>query len=316
MPDRGVSDGWVVALYGIGGVLSLGLIGVGLGSGPDVFIAAGVLGLVLTLTLLPVCLFLRARLERVDQAEKMQSGLHNLRDAIQLLQENIVLSDDARRVLNRKKEGELLRAAIEEDIRTGDHDAAMVLVRELAERFGYRNDAELFRSRIEAARSSTVHTEINNAILGLDTMIAERRWEGALTEAARISRVFHESHAVEGLRHRVESARMRYKEDLEHRFLQAAHAGEAERAMGLLREMDEYHSDQEAARFLEVARGVIGQARENLGAQFKLALHDKAWDRAEQVGQRIIEEFPNTRMAEEVRGMIDTIRERARSISR
>ena len=46
------------------------------------------------------------------------------------------------------------------------------------------------------------------------------------------------------------------------------------------------------------------------------ALAQTQRDRAEQVGHRIIEEFPNTRMAEEVRGMIDTIRERARSISR
>jgi tetratricopeptide (TPR) repeat protein len=316
MSERGVSDGWIIALYGIGAVLSMVLIGVGFTSGPDVFIACGVIGLVLTLALLPICLFLRARIDRDEQADNIQKGLHNLRDAIELLQENIVLSDDARRVLNRKKEGTLLRAAIEEDIRTGDFDAAMVLVRELAERFGYRNDAESFRSRIEAARSGTVHTEINNAIASLDAMIAECRWDEAFTEASRITRVYHESHAAEGLRHRVEAARMRYKEDLERRFLQAAHAGEAEQAMGLLREMDAYHSEQESERFLEVARGVIGQARENLGAQFKLAIHDKAWDNAEEVGQRIIEEFPNTRMAEEVRAMIDTIRERARSISR
>ena len=316
MSERGVSDGWVIALYGIGGVLSLALVGVGFSTGPEVFIAGGVVGLVITLTMLPVCLFLRARMVRVDQTEKLESGMHALRGAIQLLQENIVLSDDARRVLNRKKEGELLRAAIEEDIRTGDFDAAMVLVRELAERFGYRNDAEAFRSRIEASRSNTVHTQINDAILGLDTMIGEGRWDAAFAEAARITRVYNESHAVEGLRHRVESARTRYKEDLERRFLQAAHEGEVEEAMELLREMDQYHSEQESEQFLEVARGVIGKARENLGAEFKLALHDKAWDRAERVGHRIIEEFPNTRMAVEVRGMIDTIRERARSINR
>ena len=44
---------------------------------------------------------------------------------------------------------EVLRA-IEEDMATGEWDAAMVLVRELAERFGYRADAEEFRARIEA----------------------------------------------------------------------------------------------------------------------------------------------------------------------
>jgi outer membrane protein assembly factor BamD (BamD/ComL family) len=40
-------------------------------------------------------------------------------------------------------------------------------------------------------------------------------------------------------------------------------------------------------------------------------VQDKAWDQAADVGQRIIKEFPNSRMATEVRSMIDQIRDRA-----
>ncbi len=311
MASRGISDGWIAALYGISAVVSAGVLIKGTMDAVDSWVLGGVIGIVITLTTLPVCLLLRR--VAMDSAD---TGLQDLQRSIELLQENMVLSDDARRVLNRKKEGTLLRSAIEEDIRLGDWDAAMVLVRELAERFGYRTDAEAFRARVDAARSSTVHQQVADEIAGLDQLIASGQWDAGYAEAARITRVYHESHAVEGLRHRVEAERERYKHELERRFLVAAHEERVDEAMALLHEMDEYLTEQEGAQYQEVARGVIGKARENLGAQFKLALHDRAWDRAESVGQQILEEFPNTRMANEIRGMIDTIRQRARGVTR
>ena len=56
---------------------------------------------------------------------------------------------------------------------------------------------------------------------------------------------------------------------------------------------------------------MIGKKRENLGVQFKIAVHDKEWLRSVTVGEQIIREFPNTRMADEVRSMLDLLRERA-----
>ena len=128
--------------------------------------------------------------------------------------------------------------------------------------------------------------------------------------------MFHEAPQVDGLRHRVISARDRYKQNIERRFLQAAQNEEIEEAMSLLREMDHLLSEHEAEQFQEVARGVIGKARDNLGVQFKMAVHDKAWDDAASVGERIIEEFPNSRMASEVRDIIDEIRGRANTMKR
>ncbi|MEM8783700.1 MAG: hypothetical protein AAGE65_12715, partial [Planctomycetota bacterium] len=82
-------------------------------------------------------------------------------------------------------------------------------------------------------------------------------------------------------------------------------------AMKLLKELDKYLQPGEAKQFEEVARGVIGKQRDNLGVQFKLAVHDKEWLNSVRIGEQIIREFPNTRMADEVRGMLDLLRERA-----
>ncbi|MFA6044940.1 MAG: hypothetical protein WC718_08150 [Phycisphaerales bacterium] len=136
-----------------------------------------------------------------------------------------------------------------------------------------------------------------------------------MTDAGRIMRLFPDSPRVESLRNRVAEARAAFKRDLERRFLVASHEGKSDEALELLRELDQYLTAAEAEPLRELARGVIGKARENLGAQFKLAVQDKRWREAVNLGEEIISQFPNTRMAGEVRGVIDGIREKAATVA-
>ncbi len=136
---------WAIAFPTLALVLSGVLIAVGAASpqaGP-VVAAAGALGVIVTVALLPLVIASARR------AASPAEGLSTLREAIERVAEQQALSDDARRVIHRKRERELLRRAIEEDIAAQDWDAAMILVGELADRFGYRADAEEFRERVE-----------------------------------------------------------------------------------------------------------------------------------------------------------------------
>lgn len=274
------------------------------------FMAVGGLGLIITIAVMPIGYILVSRTGKSDQAATMREVAQSMERLI----EHGSLSDEARRVLYRRHDRDLLRKAIQEDIAAEDWDAAMVLVKELAERFGYRSDAEEFRAMIEQARFDTVQRKVTEAIAHLDDLIVSRRWDQAATEAARIGRLYPDSPRVEGLRHRVEQARLLYKTDLERRFLLAAEEDRIDEAMEMLRELDAYLTEDEAGPYREVARGVIGKARDNLGVQFKLAVQDRRWDRAAQLGEQIIDQFPNSRMAQEVRGLLDSIRARSRQL--
>lgn len=312
----GIPSTWIAAIYGSLGVLCGVATAKGIMTSNDTWILAGLLGLVVTLAALPLALrkpggggASNAKLDK--ELHEIRAQIRGMTSAVESMQETMVLSDDARRVLNRSRERDLLCRAIQEDINSEDWDAAMVLIRELAERFGYRSDAEGFRQKVETARFTTMDRRVTEAIRSLDEMMAREEWDEALNEAGRIARLFPDSPKVEGLRHRVTATRDRFKLDLERRFLKAAQGERIEEAMELLHELDQYLSEEEAQQFREVARGVIGKARDNLGADFKLAIQDRMWGRAAEIGERIVEEFPNSRMAEEVRAMIDTIRERA-----
>jgi hypothetical protein len=302
---------------GLALLLSIGMVAWGWTIRQDSWavLAAGGVGVILTVLLAPIGLALGRRGgEPVRAGASGETDLRQLARAIENLAEQQSLSDEACRVLNRRRDRELLLRAIEEDMGAEDWEAAMVLVKELAERFGYRSDAEEYRQRIDQARFETVQRRVNEGIANLESLIEQRRWDQALVEAARIGRLYPDSPRVDGLRHRVEHARQLYKADLERRFLLAAEREEVDAAMAMLRELDAYLTEPDAEPFREVARGVIGKARDNLGAQFKLAVHDRNWARAEEIGERLIEQFPNSRMAQEVRGMLDSIRARAHGL--
>lgn len=302
---------WTIASYVGGGAIALGVVAQGAMTGAMDLVGLGALALVVVIATVPIAFMLRSGAGRAKPSNVLRREIADLSAQIERLGEMGALSDDARRVLNRKRERELLRRAIEEDVASEDWDAAMVLVKELAERFGYRADAEEFRERIETARFQTVDRRVAEAVSNVDRLITQLRWDEAFAEAGRITRLYPDSPRVEGLRHRVERARTQYKMDLERRFLHAAQAEQHDEALALLKEMDGYLTEAEAEPFQEVARGVIGKARENLGVQFKLAVQDRDWRRALDAGERVLAEFPNTRMAAEIRDMIEGVRTRA-----
>ena len=267
-------------------------------------------GALLVLTMAPIAFSFALGGSR-RQHKALLQRVEELTHAVRIFTDHAALSDDARRVLSRGNDRALLTQAIEEDVAAGNLDAAMILVNELADRFGFRDEAEQHRRRIEAMRSETNERRITDAIQYLDGLILQRRWDEAFADASRLLRLYPDSQRVFGLRGRIERAQRSHRDELERRFLVAAQEDRTDEALGLLRELDAHLSPAEAEPLRELARGVIGKAKENLGASFRLAVQDRRWTEAASIGERIIAQFPNTRMAAEIRDVIDGIRQRA-----
>ena len=305
-------NGLIYGSYLVTGLVGAGLLAFGISSENDLLVIVGAIGMGLAAVAAPsTAMLARPQPSAGPGMGVLTEEVREVRRVLERFGEQAALSDDARRVLYRNRERELLRRAIEEDIGGRNWNAAIILCNELADRFGYRADAADFRKRIEQARAKTLNEEVAGAIGGLDTLIVQRRWTDALAEAARIQRLYPESPRTEQLPTRVERARQEYRRDLERRLLEASGGDRPEEAMELLKELDGYLTEQDAEQYREIARGVIGKARENLAAQFKLAVQDRQWETATIIGQRILDEFPNSRMAEEIGSMIDGIRQRA-----
>ncbi|WP_432797199.1 hypothetical protein [Poriferisphaera sp. WC338] len=226
------------------------------------------------------------------------------------IHERLLLSDTAKRIAYRHHDIEALRKTIRADIANHNFDAALALVTEMSRTYGYLEESENFRDQINAARRADMEMKITKGIAQIETVIEAHDFELAMQGAQKLIRLFPESERAKSMPDRVRAALDDYKHQLEREFIAAADK-DVDRAHDLMVVLDKYLTADEAEPLREIARGVIGKKRDNLGVQFKMAVHEKDDARAVRVGEQIIRDFPNTRMADEVRSVIDKLRERA-----
>ena len=87
------------------------------------------------------------------------------------IEEHVMLSDTAKRLLYRDRELDLLRMMVEQDIAAGDHESALRLVDELSEHFGRLEEAEAHRTRIGSLRRAEVETRIEEEMRSIRRLL-------------------------------------------------------------------------------------------------------------------------------------------------
>jgi hypothetical protein len=145
----------------------------------------------------------------------------------------------------------------------------------------------------------------------VQAIIDRRDWARALREAQRAIRIFPNDPKVALLVDRVHNARSQHKSELLKRYGEAVKKNDVDGGIELLKELDQYLTPQEGAALQESARGVFRAKLHNLGVQFAISVTEQRWVDAVATGEQIIQEYPNSRMAHEVREKLDALRLRA-----
>lgn len=225
--------------------------------------------------------------------------------------EAMQMSENAKRILFRDRELELIRKTVQGDIESGDFHAALVLCDQMANVFGAVEEAEDMRTKVQEIIHQHHEERIREEMQQLSKLLDAHQWVDAYQYAAKMRRLYPESPLLHDLEQRIASVRTEYGHQLETRFLEAAKNEDVETAMALLRELDGYLTPEEARRFRDTADSVIVTYRESLSARFKMAISDHRWRDANEFGEELIRQFPNTKMALEVTDMLETIQVRA-----
>jgi hypothetical protein len=246
-----------------------------------------------------------------DRLSRIESLLEAHDGKLQRLSDLAPLSDQAKALIFRDREIDAVRETIHECLARQDYTQANHLIDRMDKQFGHSSEAQRFRTEVEANREATIDEKINAAIDRVDRIIAQKNWPRALRESERLGEVFPESVKVASLPKRITEARARHKRELLSEYGEAVKRNDVDRSIELLKELDTYLTPQEAAALQESARGVFRAKLHNLGIQFAIAVTDEQWASALKTGEEIVREFPNTRMATEVRQKLDTLRQRA-----
>lgn len=322
--------GWIRVLVAV--LLITGLVGglatlaVGLWLTIDIHVSAGIpyfcagllwmLASLFVYALVALVLKLEANTHRAhDDLLDIRELLARHDEQLRVLAENSMLSDGAKSIYHRVRERQAVRQAIQEEINKKDWEAAYMLIETMDRRFGYRQEAERLREEIDHSRQEYVEERIGEALGQVEAACAERRWEQATQSAQRILALFPRHERVRNLRQEIEQRKTDYKRRLLDDWTDAVKRNEVDRGVELLKELDGYLTPNEAAAMAETARGMFHTKLQNMGVQFSLAVKERRWSDAIEVGERIIAEFPNSRMAHEVKENLDALRIRAAQAS-
>lgn len=317
--------GAVIACLGVFGGIIMLIVGIVLLAAPGQeaqWILAGT-GLLLGGFLLGVlsflsygCLLMLLKME--STTHRLHSTLLDLDERVagmgeplHAIMENTEISDSAKSIAHRAKEREALRSAIREEILHQDWEAAYYLIHQMERRFGYRQEAQRIRREVETSRQETIERMIVEAMKHIEDLCDRRAWAQARAEAERLTRLFPNHEQAKTAGDLVDRKRDDYKAELFRAYNEAFSRNESDRCVAILKELDPFLTRSEAEAIAESARGVFRAQLHQLGVQFSIAVNERRWRDALETGLRITSGFPNSRMAEEVRGRLDALQKKA-----
>ena len=313
---RSTSLNW---LCPIAVIIALGLIGLGAYLVHQEHdwtpLAIGVLALVVTLVAWPVA----HALSRTGTLNTViGSGLSPVYDRLEQfsvmlneIAEQQLLSDRAKTVAYREKDREALRRAIQEDLAKKDWEAALVLVDEMDNRFGYKQEAERIRESINQQFADHIRRTVQTGVALIDRHMSNQQWAAAQREAERLQQQFPTLDDVRELPPKIEVRRQARKQELIDVYHEQVARRDVDGAISTVRQLDFYLSTDEGNAMAESVRNLFKDKLNQLKDTFTSAVHRGQWAEAYRTGELIVRDFPNTQMAREARDKLESLKQRA-----
>jgi len=250
----------------------------------------------------------------VDSNEKLENVFDAINKQTILLTQishGVRLSEAAKTIVFRDMDRQSLREAAIEKLHQQDYDASYAIIENIGHRPGYENLALQLRAEADSYRSASQEEQINQAISHVEKLCDQYQWVKANTQAGRLMKAYPTHHRVQSLVNYIADRRQNRKKELLAAWDDAVKRQSTDESIELLRELDLYLSPSEGLALQDAARDVFRNKLHGLGVQFSMAVTEKRWDDALTIGQQIAADFPNTRMAQEIREKIDILHKKA-----
>ncbi len=303
------------AIVGAAVLMALGLAGFGSSAGVWMVALGAVIlfAAVWLMTIAPLILKMESTIARqLNELKDLNEALPKQIAMLQDIAQNTRISDAAKSLARRDEELDALRTAIREDVRREKWEAALTLIDEMERRFGYKEEADRIREEVDDARNDRIQAKLAEAVEMIESHFSSRQWDRAEGEIDRLVNALPDDPRVASLRERMRSLKEDHKDELKTAWEDAVRRHDTDHAIDILKELDQYLSPAEAQTLQTSARHVFKEKLLQVGIQFRFAVNERRWQDALSTGLELIREFPNARMANEVREALDTLRERAR----
>jgi hypothetical protein len=266
-------------------------------------------------TLIVILMALLKMLDILDDSnaklEKVAGEQEKMRQVLNQVNQGTRISETAKIIAFRDSDAQTLRDAVFDKLQQKDFEAAYEIIDEIAHRTGFAKLAEQLRIQADKYRDATDIERMNQLIAHTEKLLEGHQWAKASAQIEWLIREYPANDKAFAMRQRLAEKKDERKKVLLNAWDDAVKRQATDRSLEILRELDQYLTPNEGLALQEAARDVFRTKLHNLGVQFSLAISGKQWPRALETGQEIVRDFPNSRMAEEIREKIDALKTHA-----
>ncbi len=247
--------------------------------------------------------------ENSARLEEASKAMESIRDGLLQIGHTTRISEAAKAIAFREDDKRSLREAVFERLKQNDFNGAYEIVDEIENHSSYRLLAEELRRQVDNYRNASQEERIDQAIAQVDKLFDACQWVKASLQIESLIRANPTSDKLKTLRQKLVERKEERKRILLAAWDDAVTRQETDRSLEILRELDMYLTPNEALALQEAAKDVFRTKLHNLGVQFALAVSDKHWSNALEIGQQIVRDFPNSRMSVEIREKLHVLRQ-------
>jgi len=278
---------------------------------PVVWLLGGFVLLIVVLIMLSKILKILDRLQdNSTKLERIIDALEKNRSVLTQINQSTRLSETAKAIAFRDADRQSLREAVLDKLQQQDFDTACEIIDEIAHRAGYKELAEQLRAEADKYCDATDVERVNQVVAHIEKLFEDCQWAKASAEIEKLIKAYPDSEKAKAMRQQLLDKKEERKKILLNAWDDAVKRRATDRSLEILKDLDQYLTPNEALALQEAARDVFKNKLHNLGVQFSLAVSGKQWDKAIEIGRRIIRDFPNSKMSEEIRERMNILKQK------
>ena len=243
--------------------------------------------------------------------DKVADELEKLRQVVNQVNISTHVSEMAKTIAFRDSDTQTLRDAVFDKLQQKDFESAYEIIDDIAHNTGYKKLADQLHVQADKYRDATDVERMSQMITHIEKHLEDHQWSNASVQIERLIKEYPTNDKALAMRQRLAEKKEERKKILLNAWDDAVKRQATDRSIEILRELDQYLTPNEGLALQEGARDVFRTKLHNLGVQFSLAISGKQWPKALSTGQEIILDFPNSRMAEEIREKLEVLKTHA-----
>lgn len=244
-----------------------------------------------------------------SKLEGLTGALEKIHTGLTQINHSTRISETAKAIAFREADRQSLREAVFEKLQMQDYTAANDIINEISKRPEYMELAEELKSQAEQYHNATDQERLNQIIEHIEKLIIECQWSRAGAQIEGLISNYPDSEKAKTMRQVLHDKKQERKRILLAAWDDAITHEETDRSLDILKELDQYLTPNEALALQEAASDVFRTKLHNLGVQFSIAVTEKRWTSALDIGQQIVNDFPNSKMAQEIRMKLDILKQ-------